>query len=47
MAQIEKLENSRVAIKLECGREEFDKALMESYKKNKKRFQVPGFRKGK
>jgi len=47
MAQIEKLEHSQVAIKLECGREEFDKALQSSYKKNKKRFQVPGFRKGK
>ncbi len=47
MAQIEKLEHSQVAIKLECGREEFDKALQSSYKKNKNRFQVPGFRKGK
>ncbi|MBR1796942.1 MAG: trigger factor [Clostridiales bacterium] len=47
MAQIEKLEHSKVAIKLECGREEFDKALMSAYNKNKKRFQVPGFRKGK
>ncbi len=47
MAQIEKLEHSKVAIKLECDREEFDKALKSSYNKNKKRFQVPGFRKGK
>lgn len=47
MAQIEKLEHSKVAIKLECGKEEFDKALQSSYKKNKNRFQVPGFRKGK
>ena len=47
MAQIEKLEHSQVAIKLECSREDFVKALMSSYKKNKKKFQVPGFRKGK
>ena len=47
MAQIEKLEHSKVAIKLECDREEFQKALQSSYNKNKKRFQVPGFRKGK
>ncbi len=47
MAQIEKLEHSKVAIKLECDREEFDKALKSAYNKNKKRFQVPGFRKGK
>jgi len=47
MAEIEKLEHSRVAIKLEADRETFDKALMDSYNKNKKRFQVPGFRKGK
>lgn len=47
MAEIEKLEHSKVAIKLECDREEFNKALMSAYNKNKKRFQVPGFRKGK
>lgn len=47
MAVIEKLEHSKVAIKLEASREEFNKALMSAYNKNKKRFQVPGFRKGK
>lgn len=47
MANIEKLEKSQVAISLEATREEFDAALQASYKKNKNRFQVPGFRKGK
>ncbi len=47
MATIEKKENSRVEISLSATKEEFDKALMASYNKNKKRFQVPGFRKGK
>ena len=47
MSNIEKLEKSQVAISLEATREEFDAALQASYKKNKNRFQVPGFRKGK
>lgn len=47
MATIEKKENSRVEIALSATKEEFDKALMASYNKNKKKFQVPGFRKGK
>ncbi len=47
MATIEKKENSQVQIALEASREEFAAALQKSYNKNKKRFQVPGFRKGK
>ncbi|MCQ2532200.1 MAG: trigger factor [Saccharofermentans sp.] len=47
MSNIEKLEKSQVAISLEATREEFNAALQASYKKNKNRFQVPGFRKGK
>ncbi len=47
MATIEKLEKSQVQIALEASREEFVAALKKSYNKNKKRFQVPGFRKGK
>ena len=46
-SSIEKKEHSQVIISLEAGKEEFDKALKASYQKNKKRFQVPGFRKGK
>ena len=44
---IEKKENSEVVISLEATREEFEAGLKKSYEKNKKRFQVPGFRKGK
>ena len=47
MATIEKKEKSQVQIALEATREEFVAALKKSYNKNKKRFQVPGFRKGK
>ena len=46
-SSIEKKEHSQVIISLEAGKEEFDKALKASYQKNKNRFQVPGFRKGK
>jgi len=44
---IEKKEKSVVDIKFSATKEEFNEALKESYKKNKGRFQVPGFRKGK
>ncbi len=44
---IEKKEHSQVVISLEASKEEFDAALKVSYQKNKNRFQVPGFRKGK
>ena len=44
---IEKKEKSVVDIKFSASKEEFNEALKESYKKNKGRFQVPGFRKGK
>ncbi len=47
MATIEKKEGSVVVISLEATREEFEAGLKESYKKNKNKFQVPGFRKGK
>ena len=44
---IEKKDNSEVVISLEATREEFEAGLKKSYEKNKKKFQVPGFRKGK
>lgn len=47
MATITKKEHSQVEIALEATREEFEAGLKKSYEKNKKRFQVPGFRKGK
>ena len=47
MASIEKKENNIVVISLEASQEEFKDAMMKSYNKNKNRFQIPGFRKGK
>ncbi|MBR2549759.1 MAG: trigger factor [Clostridiales bacterium] len=44
---IEKKEHSQVVISLEASKEEWNGALKKSYNKNKNRFQVPGFRKGK
>ena len=44
---IEKKENSVVEISLQATREEFNAALKKSFAKNKNKFQVPGFRKGK
>lgn len=44
---IEKKEHSQVVISLEANKEEWNGALKKSYNKNKNRFQVPGFRKGK
>ena len=44
---IEKKEHSQVVISLEAGKEEWNEALKKAYNKNKGRFQVPGFRKGK
>ena len=44
---IEKKEHSQVVISLEANKEEWNEALKKSYAKNKNRFQVPGFRKGK
>ncbi|WP_034442198.1 trigger factor [Butyrivibrio sp. AE2032] len=44
---IEKKEHSQVVISFEASKEEWNEALKKSYSKNKGRFQVPGFRKGK
>ena len=44
---IEKKEHSEVVISLEAGMEEWKAALKQAYNKNKGRFQVPGYRKGK
>ena len=44
---IEKKDNSIVEITLKATKEEFDAALKKSFSKNKNKFQVPGFRKGK
>lgn len=45
--QVEKLENNTAKLTIEVAAEEFDKALQTAYQKNKNKFNVPGFRKGK
>jgi len=44
---LEKIENNVATLKIEVNEEEFEKALEKSFKKNAKRFNVPGFRRGK
>ena len=45
--QVEKLENNTAKLTIEVSAEVFDKACEEAYQKNKKKFNIPGFRKGK
>lgn len=45
--QVEKLEKNMAKLTVEVPAEEFDKALTAAYNKNKGRFNIPGFRKGK
>lgn len=47
MAVIESKENNRVKFNFEIASEDFKKAVNEAYKKNRKYFAIPGFRKGK
>jgi trigger factor len=44
---VEKLEGSMAKLTIEVPAEEFDKAVTAAYVKNKSKFSVPGFRKGK
>lgn len=44
---VEKKENNIVTLKIEIPAKEFTKALNEAYKRNRGRFDIPGFRKGK
>lgn len=44
---VEKIEKNVATIKIEVSAEDFNKAVNKSYNKNKGRFTVPGFRKGK
>ena len=44
---VEKREKSAVAIHVTASPEEFEQAVMKSYKKNKNSIYIPGFRKGK
>lgn len=45
--QVEKLEKNMAKLTVEVPAEEFNKALTAAYNKNKGRFNIPGFRKGK
>ena len=45
--QVEKLENNMAKITVEVPAEQFEKALTAAFNKNKSRFNIPGFRKGK
>ena len=44
---VEKLEGSMAKLTIEVPAEEFTKAIAEAYNKNKSKFSMPGFRKGK
>ena len=44
---IEKKEKNQVELTIEVGKEEFEKAMEQAYRKNVGRMHVPGFRKGK
>jgi trigger factor len=46
-AVIEKTENNVATLTIEVSPEDFNKAIQKSYNKNKKYYNVPGFRKGK
>lgn len=45
--QVEKLEKNMVKLTIEVPAEEFDKAVQNAYQRNKNKFSMPGFRKGK
>ena len=47
MATMEKLEGSKVKLTIEVSAEQFEAATQRAYQKAGKRFNVPGFRKGK
>ncbi|MFO7154954.1 MAG: trigger factor [Caldicoprobacter oshimai] len=46
-ATAEKIENNKVKLKIQVDAQDFEKALDKSYLKNKGKFLIPGFRKGK
>lgn len=45
--QVEKLEHNMAKLTIEVEASELDKAIEKAYQKNKSRFNIPGFRKGK
>ena len=46
-AKITRLEKNQVEAEFTIGKEEFAAACVNSFKKNAKRYNVPGFRRGK
>ncbi|NLJ94293.1 MAG: trigger factor [Clostridiaceae bacterium] len=46
-AQMEQLENSMVKVTVDVAKEDFQDAMQKAFNKNKRRFTIPGFRKGK
>lgn len=46
-SELERKENHVVVLTIALSKEEFAAALQQSFQKNKNRFQIPGFRKGK
>ena len=47
MSSIERKENHEIVLTIQISKEDFGKALMSAFNKNKQKFQIPGFRKGK
>ena len=45
--QIEKLEKNMAKLTIEVPAEEFSRAVVAAYQKNKNKINIPGFRKGK
>ena len=45
--QVEKLEKNMAKLSVEVPAEQFEKAIKKAFNKNKNRFNIPGFRKGK
>ena len=45
--QVEKLEKNMADLTITVSAEDFNKAITQSFNKNKSRFNIPGFRKGK
>ncbi|CCQ96760.1 Trigger factor [[Clostridium] ultunense Esp] len=44
---LEKKENNKAFFNIEIGEDEFEKAIQKAYLKNRNRFTIPGFRRGK
>ena len=45
--QVEKLEKNMAKLTVEVSQEQFQDAMKKAFNKNKNRFNIPGFRRGK